>query len=66
MQLKGNTLDLIDTYATKMRRGKKVKRKTVSITHKHGLPHILLPEMWDGIEELGHCRNHMRPSFCSA
>ena len=27
--LKGKALDLIDTYTTKMRRGKKFKRKTV-------------------------------------
>ena len=29
-KLKGKALDLIDTYATKMRRGKKIKRKNVS------------------------------------
>ena len=28
-KLKGKALDLIDAYATKMRRGKKIKRKTV-------------------------------------
>lgn len=30
-KLKGQALDLIDTYATKMHRGKKVKRKKVGV-----------------------------------